>query len=75
MLVTENITINGRAFTRTYSDKRCYVEREGERYSEAVDPVEFGRQYVETDEKIEEVNTDEEVPAEEALAIITGGAV
>lgn len=75
MLVTENITINGRPFIRTYSDKRCYVEREGERYGEAVDPVEFSRQYIETDEKIEEANTDEEVPAEEALAIITGGAV
>jgi hypothetical protein len=28
------------------------VERDGVRYSEAIDPVEFGRQYTETDEPI-----------------------
>lgn len=59
MIVTENLTINGRAFVKTYSDKGMMVEREGVRYSEAVDPAEFGRVYTETDEPIEEGGEDE----------------
>jgi hypothetical protein len=53
MIVTENFTIKGRDFVKTYSDKGMMVEREGVRYSEAIDPAEFGRQYIETDEPIE----------------------
>ena len=54
MIVTENLTIGGRAFIKTYSDEGYMVERDGVRYSEAIDPAEFGREYIETDEKIEE---------------------
>ena len=54
MIKTENLTINGKAFVKTYSDKGMMVERDGERYSEAIDPAEFGRQYTETDEPIEQ---------------------
>ena len=54
MIITENIIINGREFVRAYSDKGMMVERDGARYSEAVDPVEFSRQYIETDEPIED---------------------
>lgn len=53
MIVTENTTINGKAFVRTYSDAGFMVEREGVRYSEAIDPAEFGRMYTETDEPAE----------------------
>jgi hypothetical protein len=53
MIVTENLTIGGRAFVKTYSDEGYMVERDGVRYSEAIDPAEFGRVYTETDEKIE----------------------
>lgn len=53
MIVTENLTINGREFIKTYSDIGMMVERDGVRYSEAIDPAEFGRQYIETDEPIE----------------------
>ena len=48
------VTIGGRDFTRTYSDAGKYVERDGVRYAEAVDPVGSGREYVETDEDREE---------------------
>lgn len=54
MIQTENLTIGGRAFVKTFSDGGFMVERDGIRYSEAIDPAEFGRQYTETDEKIEE---------------------
>lgn len=62
MIKTEKLTIGGRAFVKTYSDEGFMVERDGVRYSEAIDPAEFGRQYTETDEPIEKV-------AEEATEI------
>jgi hypothetical protein len=58
MIVTENLTINGRAFVKTYSDNGMMVERDGVRYSEAIDPAEFGRVYTETDEPIEKEEED-----------------
>jgi hypothetical protein len=72
MIIRENLTIGGRAFVKTYSDIGMMVEREEERYdhfsmnvelvrvrySEAIDPAEFGRQYTETDEPIEAEETE-----------------
>ena len=52
MIKTENLTINGKQFVRTYSDSGYMVERDGVRYSEAIDPAEFNRQYTETEEMI-----------------------
>ena len=52
MIKTENLTINGKQFVRTYSDSGYMVERDGVRYSEAIDPAEFSRQYTETEEMI-----------------------
>jgi hypothetical protein len=60
MMKTENLTINGKAFVKTYSDSGYMVEREGVRYSEAVDPAAFNRQYTETDEPIEGMDETEE---------------
>ena len=56
MIIKEPLTINNKAFTKTYSDKGMMVERDGVRYAEAIDPSEFGREYVETDEPIEAVD-------------------
>jgi hypothetical protein len=53
MIIRKNINIGGRDFVKTYSDLGMMVERDGVRYSEAIDPAEFGRQYIETDEPIE----------------------
>lgn len=53
MIIREHLTIGGRAFVKTYSDLGMMVERDGVRYSEAIDPAEFNRQYIETDEPIE----------------------
>ena len=47
MIVCENIPINGREYVRTYSDAGRYVIRDGISYSEAIDPVEYGRVYTE----------------------------
>ena len=72
MIKTENLTINGKPFVRTYSDNGYMVERDGVRYAEAVDPAEFNRQYTETDEMVEFMDETEE----KALAydILTGVA-
>ena len=53
MIATENLTINGKEFVKTYSDSGFKIERDGVRYSEAIDPAEFGRTYTETDEPID----------------------
>ena len=53
MIVTEQLTINDRQFTKTYSDSGFYIERDGVQYSEAIDPSEFGRTYTETDIPVE----------------------
>lgn len=54
MIVTEyfRTRADGVVLNRTYSDAGFYIERDGVRYSEAVDPAELGRTYTETDELI-----------------------
>ena len=49
MIKTEQITINGKAFIRAYSDRNMMIERDGAVYSEAIDPIGSGRAYNETD--------------------------
>lgn len=54
MIVTEQLTINEKSFTKTYSDAGFMVERENVQYSEAIDPSELGRTYTETDIPVED---------------------
>lgn len=49
MIKTETITIGGKQFMRTYSTAGCYIERDGEHYADAIDPIDSGRTYTETD--------------------------
>ena len=58
MIQTENIIINGRQLTRTYSDGWFYIQRDGVQYAEAIDPAGSGRTYTETDVPID-IGTDE----------------
>lgn len=55
MIVTEyyETRTDGVVLNRTYSDAGLMIERDGVRYSEAIDPAELNRQYIETDEPIE----------------------
>ena len=72
-IVQEHFEINGRDFVRTYSDAGRYVvggSPEGE-YSEACDPAEFGRTYVEGDLIPDGERTDIQDKAE-AYDILTG---
>ena len=53
MIVKENIEIGSKDFVKQYSDGGFYIERDGAKYSEAIDPTEFGRIYTETDKPVE----------------------
>lgn len=75
MIKTETITIRGRQMARTYSDAGMMIERDGVRYSEAVDPIGSGRTYTETDEPVPEEPMDLETRVtrlETTTANITG---
>lgn len=52
MIKVENITINGKEYTRTWSDENLMIERDGALYEEAIDPIDSGRSYTETDQPI-----------------------
>lgn len=71
-IVQEHFDVNGRDFIRTYSDAGRYVVGgmpEGE-YSEACDPAEFGRTYVEGD--LMPVEPEELADKAEAYDILMG---
>ena len=73
MIKAETVTINGRTFTRTYSDSGYVIKQDGTGavYSEAVDPADSGRTYTETDEIIEGETDTEDYKT--AFEILTGG--
>ena len=58
MIITEyyKTRSDGVVLNRTYSNAGMMIEREGIRYSEAIDPAELNRQYIETDEPIDSEN-------------------
>lgn len=49
MIISETVKIDDRSFTRTASDSGFYIERNGVKYVEAIDPLGSGREYTETD--------------------------
>lgn len=70
MIKTENLTVGGASFIRSYSDSGLMIHGgfpEAD-YSEAIDPAEFNRTYTETDIPIES----DESEAEEIVNILTG---
>ena len=53
MIISETVKIDEKNYTRTASDSGYYIERNGIRYVEAIDPLGSGREYTETTELIE----------------------
>ena len=77
MIKTENVYVNGLALVRTYSDANRMIQQDstGNIYSEAVDPLNSGRTYTETDTPIEQTEDDRVAQLEEdskALKILLG---
>lgn len=60
MVKSEIIDINGKQYRRTYSDSGYYIERDGMKFSEAIDFLGADFVYTETNTKMEEdtVNTE-----------------
>ena len=71
MIITEYYRTreDGVVLNRTYSDAGMMIERDGVRYSEAIDPAELNRQYTETDEPIEGENPNEATEADYQAAL------
>ena len=74
MIKTESITINGRKLQRTWSDAGFLIERNGAQYSEAVDPIDSGRTYTETEVPMETEPMTETEEKAMAYDILTGVA-
>ena len=72
MIIQATKEINGVIFTYTYSDSGNMIERDGVRYSEAVDPLDSGRLYTETDEPIDVGTREETVEDYKAALQILG---
>ena len=67
MIKTEIITINGVQFQKTWSDANYLIERDGAKYSEAVDPIDIERTYTETNELI---NSQDNITGDEILSML-----
>lgn len=63
MVITETIIINEKEFVRNYSSLGYFIERDGMKFAEAIDPVGSDRVYV-------EVETDKEATEEDYLAAL-----
>ena len=64
--------INGIVYSYTYSDSGYMIDRDGVRYSEAIDPIDSGRLYTETDEPIDVGTMEESVEDYKAALKILG---
>lgn len=62
MIYTETVVIRGKPFVRTYSDKYCVV-RDGLEYYEALDPIDSGRSYTESNTPLDSEPTESEEKA------------
>lgn len=49
MIKTEIVKINGTQFLHNYSDTGMKISRSGVLYDDALDPIDSGRMYTETD--------------------------
>lgn len=52
MINSEQVEIDDKSFIKQYSDEGFYIERDGVKYSEAIDPADITREYTETAEPV-----------------------
>ena len=68
MIKTEIVAFGGKEYVRTWSDQSVMIERDGALYEEAIDPIDSGRTYTETDQPIIDETEAAEADYLEALA-------
>ena len=69
MIVTTTKIINDVEYEYTYSDAGMMIERDGARYSEAVDPMGSNRQYTETDIPVDYIDGEDATEADYQAAL------
>ena len=67
MIVKEIIEINGVQYDHTYSDRGMMIERERVQYADAVDPLNSGRVYIETNIPIEQDEPSDEATEQDYI--------
>ena len=72
MIIQTTKEIDGVVYDYSYSDSGYMIERDGVRYSEAVDPLDSGRVYTESNEFIEAEALSEIEEKAIAYDILTG---
>lgn len=72
MIKIETVTINNKEFQHTYSNEGYKIERDGIIYDDAIDPIDSGRIYTETTEKIESEELSEIEQKAQAYDILVG---
>lgn len=72
MIRTETVTIDGRTFVHTWSDRGFFIERDGVRYAETYDPQNSGRTYTETNDPVQTDDGEDVNEYEEAGKILMG---
>ena len=72
MIIQTTKEIDGVVYGYSYSDSGYMIERDGVRYSEAVDPIDSGRVYTESNEFIEAEALSEIEEKAIAYDILTG---
>ncbi len=63
MVVTETITKDGKEYLHNYSDAGYFIERDEVLYADAIDPIDSGRVYTETDIPIDPDSGEEDEAA------------
>ena len=74
MIITENLTIGGKDFTKKYSDKNVYIRQDqtGILYAEAIDVEDAPYTYTETDIPVEADSNPEPEQKAAAFDYLTG---
>lgn len=71
MVIQEQIKLGDKTFIKSYSDKYLFIERDGDKYSSAMDLREFNYQYTETAERIFSEEQLQHLPTEMRDKVLT----
>lgn len=58
MVIEEIVIINNKPYLHNYSNENYFIERDGVKYIETFDPIDANREYIETNELIEQEGED-----------------
>lgn len=71
MVIQEQIKLGDKTFIKSYSNQYLFIERDGNKYAEAIDLPEFNYQYTETAERIFTDEQLQHLPADMREQVLT----